>query len=72
MTNNGYSVITEPDGSLAVKVNYIKFGGVIWSYVSFSFVNGYLSQVWFQNNERQSITRLDDIYNKIIKIYKLI
>ena len=65
LVNRGYSVQTEPDGSLSAEVNNVNFGGAMWTYVSFSFVNGYLSQVWFQNNEHQSPIRVDDIYKEV-------
>lgn len=65
LKNKGYIVQKEPNGSLSVKVDNINFGGAVWTYVSFSFVNGFLSQVWFQNNEIESPIRVDDTYEKI-------
>ena len=65
LVNRGYRVQTEPDGSLSVNVNNVNFGGAMWTYVSFSFVNGYLSQVWFQNNEHQSPIPVDNVYEKV-------
>lgn len=65
LVNRGFYVQTEPDGSLAVKKNNLQFGGAYWSYVSFSFVNGYLSQIWFQNNELESPVNLDTVYSKV-------
>lgn len=65
LVNRGYLVQTEPDGSLSVKLNNVNFGGAMWTYVSFSFVNGYLSQVWFQNNEHQSPIQVDNVYEKV-------
>lgn len=62
LVNRGYSVQTDDDGSLFVNVNNVKFGGAVWTYVLFSFVNGCLSRVCFQNNELQSPIQVDDVY----------
>jgi hypothetical protein len=65
LINRGYRVNTESDGSYTVKSNNIYFGGVNWSYVSFSFVNGILYDVWFQNNEYESAISPDRVYEKL-------
>lgn len=65
LESRGYNVLIEPDGSLAVKTNNFNFGGSFWTYVSFCFVNNLLSQVWFQNNENQSIVKINDTYEKV-------
>lgn len=61
----GYTVETEPDGSLCVNVNNVNFGGAYWTYVSFGFVDNKLFQITFQNNEKQSPGKIDDTYNKL-------
>ena len=65
LVQKGFRVKTDPDESLYVNVNNVNFGGAVWTYVAFSFVNGILSQVWFQNNENQSPIKLNDSYDKI-------
>ena len=65
LDRKGYTVKTEPDGSLCVNVNNVSFGGAYWTYVSFSFVDDKLYQVWFQNNEVQSPVKIDNTYIKI-------
>ena len=65
LVQKGYTVKTEPDGSLCVNVNNVNFGGAYWTYVSFSFVDDKLYQVWFQNNEEQSPIKIDDTYDKL-------
>ena len=63
LVRKGYTVKTEPDGSLCVNVNNASFGGAYWTYVSFSFVDDKLYQVWFQNNEKQSPVSIDNTYD---------
>lgn len=65
LVQKGYKITTEPDGSYSVNPDNISFGGGYWTYVCFSFVNGKLSTVWFQNNERQSPIVLNDFYDKL-------
>lgn len=65
LVQKGFFVETEPDGSLCIHVNNVNFGGAVWTYVSFSFVNGFLSQIWFQNNETQSPIYIFDSYDKV-------
>ena len=65
LVRKGYTVKTEPDGSLCVNVNNVNFGGAYWTYVSFGFVDNKLYQVWFQNNEEQSPVKIDDTYDKL-------
>ena len=65
LVRKGYTVEIEPDGSLCVNVNNVNFGGAYWTYVSFSFVNDKLYQVWFQNNEKQSPGKIENTYDKI-------
>ncbi len=65
LVQKGYTVKTEPDGSLCVNVNNVNFGGAYWTYVSFSFVDDKLYQVWFQNNEEQSPIKINDTYGKL-------
>lgn len=52
MKAQGYIHTTDPDG--AYIYNNVKFGSVMWSYVSISFYQNKLFQVWFQNNSIQS------------------
>lgn len=65
MTQKGYTVTTDPDGSYSIIADNISFGGGMWTYVSFKFVNGYLSEIWFQNNERQSAVNLKVFFDKL-------
>ena len=62
LVQKGYKITTEPDGSYSVNPDNVSFGGGYWTYVSFGFVNGKLSTVWFQNNERQCPLALNDLY----------
>lgn len=64
LVNKGYTVRVEPDGSLYVDVNNISFGGAYWTYIAFSFVDGKLYQVWFQNNEKQSPVKIEEAFKK--------
>lgn len=63
LVQKGYYVEKEPDGALCVKVNNVRFGGAVWTYISFLFVNNQLSQVWFQNNEKQSPIPIENSYD---------
>ena len=65
LIEKGYNVDIDPDGSLAVRVYNVVFGGAHWTYISFSFVNGYLSNITFQNNEQQSPVRIENTYEKL-------
>ncbi len=65
LVQKGYKITTEPDGSYSVNPDNVSFGGGYWTYVSFGFVNGKLSTVWFQNNERQCPLALNDLYDKL-------
>lgn len=67
LERKGYKIQIMPDGSYAIDVDNVSFGGAYWSWVNFSFVNGYLSEVWFQNNARQSPIDLDKVYDKLQK-----
>ena len=70
INQKGFSIETEPDGAYCIKYpKGVKFGGEWWTYISFTFVNGLLCEVWFQNNEVESIS-ISDIaanYNRIKK-----
>lgn len=65
LVNKGYEVVIEPDGSLAANLNNVPFGGVPWVYVSFGFVDGTLSQVYFHNDERRCPYKIDQAYEKV-------
>ena len=65
LINRGYRITTEQDGSYSVTAKNIYFGGVYWSYVSFSFVNGLLYNVCFQNNEYESVVSPKKVYEKL-------
>ena len=62
LTRRGYTVITEPDGHLASKIKNVLFGGTDWTYISFGFVYGRLSSIFFQNNELQAYGSIDKKY----------
>jgi len=65
LVQKGYKITTESDGSYSVTPDNVAFGGGYWTYVNFCFVDGKLSAVWFQNNERQSPLALNDLYDKL-------
>lgn len=65
LERKGYKIQIMPDGSYGIEVDNVSFGGAFWSWVNFSFVNGYLSEIWFQNNKRQSPVDLYKVYDKL-------
>ena len=68
INQKGFSIETEPDGAYCIKYpKGVKFGGEWWTYISFTFVNGLLCEVWFQNNEVESISDIAANYNRIKK-----
>lgn len=67
LVQKGYKIHTMPDESYAINGDNVYFGGASWTFISFSFVNGYLSQVWFQNNDIQSPIDVDKVYDKLEK-----
>lgn len=67
LVQKGYRINIEPDGSYAVNANNVAFGGATWSYISFCFVGNILSEVWFQNNEKQSPVNINHVFEKLSK-----
>ena len=66
INQKGFSIETEPDGAYCIKYpKGVKSGGEWWTYISFTFVNGLLCEVWFQNNEVESISDISANYNRI-------
>ena len=65
LSQKGYRINIMPDGSYAISVDNVSFGGAMWTYINFSFVNGRLSQVWFQNNNVQSPIDINKVYDKL-------
>ena len=65
LVQKGYDVVVEPDGSLASSFYNVPFGGAYWSYVSFSFVNGFLSEICFLTDEVRSAVNIDNSLDKL-------
>ena len=52
LVNKGYYVESSRDGTLSISDDSIFFGGCVWNCVTFAFVDGKLSDVMFQNNDK--------------------
>ena len=63
LKNKGYKYDIMPDGSYAVSLNNVQYGGGYWTYVDFSFCQGVLYEIYFQNNIVEAPMNIDKMYD---------
>lgn len=65
LKSKGHKYKIMPDGSIAVVMDNMQYGGGYWSYMNFKFFKGVLYEIYFHNDSYHIPIDMDNMYTTI-------